>query len=330
MDTEFSMEYRVHLESIKGSMQEVELWKADGYPSPVLLKLMRDVICGLVHLHELGIVHRDLKPQNVLIFKDRSFCAKLSDMGISKRLIEDTSSLGHHATGCGSSGWQAPEQLLRQRQTRAVDVFSLGCVLFFCFTGGRHPFGSPLERDINITKNKVDLFLVEHIPEAIDLLLQLLNPNAEMRPKASELLYHPLFWSAEMRLSFLRDTSDRVELEDRETDPLLLKALESTAPLALGAKWDEKMESSFLDNIGRYRRYKYDSVRDLLRAMRNKLNHYRELPTEMQKLIGSVPEGFDRYFMTRFPKLLIEVYKVMYTHCREEEWFHKYFKGTTF
>lgn len=88
-----------------------------------------------------------------------------------------------------------------------------------------------------------------------------------------------------MRLSFLRDTSDRVELEDRETDPLLLKALESTAPLALGAKWDEKMESSFLDNIGRYRRYKYDSVRDLLRAMRNKLNHYRELPTEMQVLV---------------------------------------------
>ncbi|KAL2531202.1 Serine/threonine-protein kinase/endoribonuclease IRE1a [Abeliophyllum distichum] len=329
MDTEFLMEYKVHLESIKGSMRDVELWKADGYPSPVLLKLMRDVICGLVHLHELGIVHRDLKPQNVLIFQDRSFCAKLSDMGISKRLVEDTSSLGHHATGCGSSGWQAPEQLLHQRQTRAVDVFSLGCVLFFCFTGGRHPFGNSLERDVNITKNKVDLFLVEHIPEAVDLFLQLLNPNAEMRPKASEVLYHPLFWSAEMRLSFLRDTSDRVELEDRETDSLLLRALESTVPLALGAKWDEKMEPSFLNNIGRYRRYKFDSVRDLLRVMRNKLNHYRELPTEIQEIIGSVPEGFDRYFTTRFPKLLIEVYKVMYTYCREEECFHKYFKGNT-
>lgn len=63
------------------------------------------MICGLVHLHELGIVHRDLKPQNVLIFKDRSFCAKLSDMGISKRLIEDTSSLGHHATGNAFASW---------------------------------------------------------------------------------------------------------------------------------------------------------------------------------------------------------------------------------
>ena len=59
----------------------------------------RDVVSGLVHLHELGIIHRDLKPQNVLITKERSLCAKLSDMGISKRLLEDMSSLGHSATG---------------------------------------------------------------------------------------------------------------------------------------------------------------------------------------------------------------------------------------
>lgn len=83
-----------------------------------------------------------------------------------------------------------------------------------------------------------------------------------------------------MRLSFLRDTSDRIELEDRETD--LLKALESTAQIALGLKWNEKLEPIFIANIGRYRRYKYDSVRDLLRVMRNKLNHYRELPKEIQ------------------------------------------------
>lgn len=87
-----------------------------------------------------------------------------------------------------------------------------------------------------------------------------------------------------MRLSFLRDTSDRVELEDREASSELLQELECIAPVALGTKWDEKMDPSFLNNIGRYRRYKYDSVRDLLRVMRNKLSHYRELPTEIQVL----------------------------------------------
>ncbi|KAG8373587.1 hypothetical protein BUALT_Bualt11G0039900 [Buddleja alternifolia] len=316
-------------DGVKGFRQDFEMWNSDGYPSLLLLKLMRDVISGIAHLHELGIVHRDLKPQNVLIIREGSLCAKLSDMGISKRLVGDMSSLSNHATGSGSSGWQAPEQLLHGRQTRAVDLFSVGCVLFFCITGGRHPFGNRLERDVNIVKSKVDLFLVEHIPEAVDLFLRLLDPNAEMRPKALEVLYHPLFWSAEMRLSFLRDTSDRVELEDRETDSDLLKALESIAPVALGAKWNEKMEPSFLNNIGRYRRYKFDSVRDLLRVMRNKLNHYRELPAEIQDIIGPVPKGFDRYFTSRFPKLLIEVYKVMLKHCRTEEFFAKYFSGSS-
>lgn len=116
------------------------------------------------------------------------------------------------------------------------------------------------------------------------------------RPKTLEVLCHPLFWSSEMRLSFLRDTSDRVELEDRETNSDILNALESIAPMALGAKWDEKMEPAFISNIGRYRRYKYDSVRDLLRVMRNKLNHYRELPKDIQ--VCSFTLNFNNCFWT--------------------------------
>lgn len=83
--------------------------------------------------------------------------------------------------GHGSSGWRAPEQLLHGRQTRAVDLFSLGCILFFCITKGEHPFGKYYERDVNIMNNRVDLFLVDHIPEATDLLLKLLNSEPKMR-----------------------------------------------------------------------------------------------------------------------------------------------------
>ncbi|KAH6770246.1 inositol requiring 1-1 [Perilla frutescens var. hirtella] len=72
----------------------------------------------------------------------------------------------------------------------------------------------------------------------------------------------------------------------------------------------------------------FHSVRDLLRVMHNKLNHYREIPAEIQELIGPVPEGFDRYFSRRFPKLLIEVYKVMFTYCSKEDSFAKYFNDS--
>lgn len=83
--------------------------------------------------------------------------------------------------GYGSSGWQAPEQLLQGRQTRAIDLFSLGCILFFCITGGKHPYGESFERDANIVKDRKDLFLVEHIPEAVDLFTRLLDPNPDLR-----------------------------------------------------------------------------------------------------------------------------------------------------
>uniref|UniRef100_A0A2N9F8N1 non-specific serine/threonine protein kinase n=1 Tax=Fagus sylvatica TaxID=28930 RepID=A0A2N9F8N1_FAGSY len=220
----FLNEYTAQLQTIKENNKDVELWKNNGYPTPQSLKLMRDVVSGLAHLHELGIIHRDLKPQNVLIIKERSLCAKLSDMGISKRLSGDMSSLTQHATGAGSSG-------------------------------GKHPYGDSIERDVNIVNDRKDLFLVENIPEAVDLFSNLLNPNPDMRPKVMDVLHHPFFWDSEMRLSFLRDASDRVELEDRENESELFNALESIAAVALNGKWDEKMEAAFINNIGHYRRY---------------------------------------------------------------------------
>ena len=55
----------------------------------------------------------------------------------------------------GSSGWQAPEQLIARsggeaRQGYSTDVFSYGMLLFYCLTAGKHPFGHHYERDFNI------------------------------------------------------------------------------------------------------------------------------------------------------------------------------------
>ena len=51
------------------------------------------MVSGLVVLHESGIVHRDLKPQNILVVKENStLCAKLADMGGSRKLRDNKSS----------------------------------------------------------------------------------------------------------------------------------------------------------------------------------------------------------------------------------------------
>lgn len=51
---------------------------------------------------------------------------------------------------------------------------------------------------------------------------------------------------------------------------------------------------------GKYRRYSYTSLRDLLRVIRNKHSHYRELPAELQRRLGTIPEGFLSYFTSRW------------------------------
>lgn len=62
-------------------------------------------------------------------------------------------------------------------------MFSLGCILFFSISGGYHPFGSRLERDFNIVNGKPDLFHVEHVPEATDLISELLQRDPHKRYK---------------------------------------------------------------------------------------------------------------------------------------------------
>ncbi|CAM6021866.1 unnamed protein product [Sphagnum balticum] len=306
------------------SGKELKLWDKEGYPSLQLLQLMRDIASGLAHLHSLGIVHRDLKPQNVLVSNGRILQAKLADMGLSKHLANDASSF--QATGgSGSRGWQAPEQLTDGRQTRAVDVFTLGCVLFFCITGGQHPFGEHYHRDYNIANDKADLFCIEDMPEVHHLIQALLNHDASKRPVAQDVVLHPLFWNSDERLSFLRDASDRVELEDREDNSAVLAAVEAIGPIALGGTWDVHLDPDLLENLRRYRRYNFNSVRDLLRVIRNKSNHYRELPQNVQDLLGPVPEGYESYFRARFPRLLIEIYKVLIDHCKDERMFKRYF-----
>ncbi len=47
-----------------------------------------------------------------------------------------------------------------------------------------------------------------------------------------------------------------------------------------------------MTNLNRYRRYDFSSVRDLLRVIRNKRNHFREMPEALQALMGPVPQGY--------------------------------------
>lgn len=141
-----------------------------------------------------------------------------------------------------------------------------------------------------------------------------------------------------MRSQLRHWVAHRVENEDREPDQSLLAALEAHARIALmppaaatsqspttpataptiTPNWGGCVEPALVANLGRYRRYDFTSLRDLLRVVRNKRSHYREMPSNLQELLGPLPHGFLKYFSSRFPNLLLAVWAFATQHLPSE------------
>ncbi|CAD7940899.1 unnamed protein product [Amoebophrya sp. A25] len=99
-------------------------------------------IClGLEFLHGKNILHRDLKPENILFFPgagsglqgNAAFVWKLADFGIGKEVANPDYAETH--TVCGTHIYMAPEVLRGERYAAAADMWSLGAVLHYVFTG---------------------------------------------------------------------------------------------------------------------------------------------------------------------------------------------------
>ena len=85
------------------------------------------------HAHQRGILHRDLKPSNVLFDENGEPC--VGDFGLA-RPIEGDSGITRSGTIVGTPSYMAPEQALAEKVlTTAVDVYSLGAVLYEWITG---------------------------------------------------------------------------------------------------------------------------------------------------------------------------------------------------
>ena len=118
---------------------------------------------GLAFLHENQWLHRDLKPSNILLKTEDGgkLMVKLTDMGLVKGL-EDSASQLSSKLDYAAMAWIAPELYVKPGDfTTSSDVWALGCVIFYSFTGGRHPFDSPegrslADRATNIIKKRTN------------------------------------------------------------------------------------------------------------------------------------------------------------------------------
>ncbi|XP_007541854.1 serine/threonine-protein kinase/endoribonuclease IRE1-like [Poecilia formosa] len=302
------------------------------FPELDNITLLEQTMCGLSHLHSLNIVHRDLKPRNILLSGPNALGevrALISDFGLCKKIPDGRSSFSLRSGIPGTEGWIAPEVLREtpgNKPTSAVDVFSAGCVFYYVVSRGQHPFGEALRRQINILSGEYSLshFMDDIHDDVIakDLIEQMISADAESRPSTACVLKHPFFWSPEKQLLFFQDVSDRIEKEPAES-PIVVR-LETAGRSVVRTNWRMHISVPLQTDLRRFRTYKGNSVRDLLRAMRNKKHHYHELPPEVQDTLGELPEGFVGYFTSRFPRLLMHTHAALQI-CTHERLFHPYY-----
>ena len=95
--------------------------------------------------HSANVLHRDLKPTTIrLISRDdtRDF-VKVLDFGIARFLEDDEFGGGEQLTAAGkvigTPHYMAPEQIASKPMDHRVDLYALGCLMYYMLTG-RTPF----------------------------------------------------------------------------------------------------------------------------------------------------------------------------------------------
>lgn len=283
----------------------------------------------------------------------------ITDFGLSK-LVADTHSFSVDQVCTknfllGTEGWTAPEVIklkldktnelkeqirsssinkenmsnLNQEfdtsylKSKSIDIFSLGCVFYYVLTKGKHPFGEQISRQSNIFQNKRNIDELKSEDRLIEynLVEKMLEHNPKDRPLIDTILKHPFFWEANRQLQFFLTVSDRIE---KETNTDIIKSLESNRLDVVRGDWRRHVAIELLHDLKNFRSYRGTSITDLLRALRNKRRHYKEIDKNVLEILGAIPNEFCKYFTSRFPRLLVHSYVAMQDY-KSEDIFSEYY-----
>lgn len=180
------------------------------------------VLACLKYMHSGQVIHRDLKPSNVLLNVECK--VKVGDFGLARSLKSALKEPNPILTDYVATRWyRAPEILLGSKKyTKAIDMWSVGCILGEMFMGkalfqGSSTLnqldkileltGTPKLEDIEAIQSPLAISMLGSLPptkpkqlanvfsmaseDALDLIKGLLQINPHKRLTVEQALEHP-------------------------------------------------------------------------------------------------------------------------------------------
>lgn len=102
------------------------------------VEVIKNILSGLMRMHDAGYIHRDIDPTNIMITTDGHI--KLIDFGIAKKVNTLTTNDKHLTQAgqfIGKPEYAAPELVLGaiDEQNQTTDIYAVGILLFQCIVG---------------------------------------------------------------------------------------------------------------------------------------------------------------------------------------------------
>lgn len=169
---------------------ESKLNSCNFLPTPLLLKILKDILLGLEYLHNGQIVHNDIKPGNILL--DEQGNGILSDYGISGISVSGNPIDAKNAY----LPHQAPESKIDNKIDFQTDIYQLGCTAY---------------RLANCISDCSFCQFQPYVPSKIvSIIKKALNKDADKRYKTAlemrrdlEKCFFPGYWTTDVNNEFV-------------------------------------------------------------------------------------------------------------------------------
>jgi serine/threonine protein kinase len=182
---ETSSDFCVVTEFAQGELFEI-LESDTSLSEKVVQSIARQLVGALHYLHSNRIIHRDMKPQNILIAADGT--VKLCDFGFARAMSQDTFVL---TSIKGTPLYMAPELVQEKPYTPAVDIWSMGVILYELFVGKPPFYTTSIYKLIKQIVNESPKYTSAMSEDFRSFLEGVLQKDPKKRLGWPDLLQHP-------------------------------------------------------------------------------------------------------------------------------------------